>query len=75
MRLDIVRMACLPRLEVEIDLEPRLLLATGIGDVDLDGAFAILASVAIRSAKERDQALAGFWVNLNPHSFPSPHCE
>jgi hypothetical protein len=32
-------------------------------------------SVAIRPAKERDQALAGFWVNLNPHSFPSPHCE
>jgi hypothetical protein len=47
-----VRVARLPRLQVQIDLEPRLLVAERIRDLDDDGPFAICVGLAFDSPQE-----------------------
>jgi hypothetical protein len=51
MRFD-VRAARLPRLQVQIDLEPRLLFAERVRDLDEDGPVAIRLGLAIDSPQE-----------------------
>jgi hypothetical protein len=51
MRFD-VRMARLPRLQVQIDFESRLLVAERVRDLDDDGPFAIGVGHAIDSPQE-----------------------
>ena len=47
-----VRVARLPRLQVQIDLEPRLLFAERVRDLDEDGPVAIRLGLAIDSPQE-----------------------
>ena len=47
-----VRAARLPRLQVQIDLEPRLLFAERVRDLDEDGPVAIRLGLAIDSPQE-----------------------
>ena len=47
-----VRAARLPRLQVQIDLEPRLLFAERVRDLDEDGPVAIRVGLAIDSPQE-----------------------
>lgn len=51
MRFD-VRVARLPRLQVQIDLEARLLVAERVRDLDEDGTVAVGAGLAIDSPQE-----------------------
>ena len=51
MRFDI-RVARLPRLQVQIDLEPRLLVAERVRDLDDDGPVAICVGLAFDSPQE-----------------------
>ena len=51
MRFD-VRVARLPRLQVQIDLEPRLLVAERVRDLDDDGPVAICVGLAFDSPQE-----------------------
>jgi len=71
MRLD-VWVARLPGLEVEVDLEARLLLAGGVRDLDDEGAVVLCPNFAVGSPQELQQLLSGFWIYLNFH-FP-PYC-
>ncbi len=65
MSLDI-RVACLPRLQVEIDLQPCLVIG-GVRDLDDDGSVAVGAGFAVCAPQELEQFLTSVWVNLNPH--------
>jgi len=65
-----VRVARLPRLEVEIDLEARLLLAEGVRDLDEDGPVAVRVGLAFDSPQELEELLTCIWVHLNPQSVP-----
>jgi len=72
MRFDI-RMARLPRLQVQVDLEPRLLLADGVRDLDKDGTVAIRTGLAFDSPQELEELLTCIWVHLNPQSVACAH--
>ena len=65
MSLD-VRVAGLPGLQVEIDLQTRLVVGS-VRDLDDDGSVAIGAGFTICAPEELEQLLAGIWVNLDPH--------
>ena len=69
MRFD-VGAARLPRLQVQIDLEPRLLFAERVRDLDEDGPVAIRLGLAIDSPQELEKLLTCIWVHLNPQSVP-----
>ena len=71
MRFD-VRPAGLPGLQVQVDLEPRLVVAERVRDLDDDGLVAIRAGLAIDSPQELEELLLGRWVHLNPHG--PPYC-
>jgi len=71
MRFD-VRPAGLPRLQVQVDLEPRLILTVSVRDLDEDGAVAIRAGLTICTPQELEELLLGLWVHLNPHG--PPYC-
>ena len=69
MRFD-VRVARLPRLQVQIDLEPRLLFAERVRDLDEDGPVAIRLGLAIDSPQELEELFTCIWVHLDPQSVP-----
>jgi hypothetical protein len=69
MRFD-VRVARLPRLEIEVDLEARLLLAQGVRDLDEDSPVAVRVGLAFDSPQELEELLTCIWVHLNPQSDP-----
>jgi len=69
MRFD-VRVARLPGLQVQVDLEPRLLLARGARDLDEDGTVAFRAGLAFDSPQELEELLTCIWVHLDPQSSP-----
>jgi hypothetical protein len=68
-----VGMARLPGLQVEVDLEPRLLFAEGLRDLDEDGRVAVRAGLAFDSPQELEELLTCIWVHLDPQSVPVPH--
>lgn len=71
MRFD-VRPAGLPGLQVQVDLEPSLIFAVRVRDLDEDGRVAIRASLTICAPQELEELLLGLWVHLNPHG--PPYC-
>ena len=69
MRLD-VRAAGLPGLEIEVDLEARLILAEGVRDLDDNSPVFLDMGLALGAPQELQELLAGFWVHLYPHVPP-----
>ena len=61
MRFD-VRVAGLPCLQIQVDLEPRLLVAERVRDLDDDGSVAIRVGLAFDTPQELEQLLTGIWV-------------
>ena len=71
MRFD-VGVAGLPRLDVQLDLEPRLLLAVRVRDLDDHAPVVLDTGNAVGTPQELQELLAGFWVYLYPQC--SPYC-
>jgi hypothetical protein len=69
MRFD-VRMARLPRLQVQVDLEARLLLPERVGDLDEDRVGTVRMGLAFHSPQELEELLTCIWVHLDPQSVP-----
>ena len=69
MRFD-VRAARLPCLQIQIDLQPRLLFAERVRDLDEDGPVAIRLGLAIDSPQELEELFTCIWVHLDPQSVP-----
>ena len=65
-----VRVARLPGLQVQIDLEARLLLTQRVRDLDEEGAVAVRAGLAIDSPQELEELLTCSWVHLDPQTVP-----
>jgi hypothetical protein len=65
-----VRVARLPGLHVQVDLEPRLLLADRVRDLDQDRVVTVRMSVAFNSPQELEELLTCIWVHLNPQAVP-----
>lgn len=59
--------ARLPGLEIEVDLEPRLLLAERSRNRDDNRVVALDRDLAVGSPQEIDEILPGFGWDLNPH--------
>jgi hypothetical protein len=70
MRFD-VRVARLPRLQVQVDLEPRLLVADRVRDLDQDGVSPVRVGLAFHSPQELEKLLTCIWVHLNPQAVPA----
>jgi len=66
-----VRVARLPRLQVQVDLEPRLLFADRVRDRDLDRVVTVRVRVAFHSPQELEKLLTCIWVHLNPQAVPA----
>jgi len=66
-----VRVARLPGLQVQVDLEPRLLFSERVRDLDKEGTVAIRAGLAFDSPQELEELLTCIWVHLNPQSSPA----
>jgi acetyl-CoA carboxylase carboxyltransferase component len=68
-RLD-VGAARLPGLQVEVDLEARLLLAEGVRDLDDHAPVLLDTGLTVGAPQELQELLTGFWVHLYPHVPP-----
>jgi acetyl-CoA carboxylase carboxyltransferase component len=68
-RLDIGA-AGLPGLQVEVDLEARLLLAEGVRDLDDHAPVVLDTGLTVGAPQELQELLTGFWVHLYPHVPP-----
>lgn len=66
MRVDL-GMAGLPRLEIEVDFHPRLLVAVRGGDFDDYCRVAVSLGPAIGAPQELEEILARFGWYLDPH--------
>jgi hypothetical protein len=66
-----VRVARLPGLQVQVDLESRLLVAECVRDLDLDRVVTVRMSVAFHSPQELEKLLTCIWVHLNPQAVPA----
>ena len=65
-----VRVARLPGLQVQVDLEACLFLAQGVGNLDEDRVGAVRMRVAFHSPQELQELLTCIWVHLDPQSVP-----
>ena len=61
-----VRVARLPGLQVQVDLEPRLLVTQGVRDLDDEGTVAIRAGLTFDSPQELEELFTCIWVHLDP---------
>ena len=68
-----VRVARLPGLQVQVDLEPRLLVTQGVRDLDDEGTVAIRAGLTFDSPQELEELFTCIWVHLDPQSVACPH--
>ena len=68
-----VRVARLPGLQIQVDLEPRLLFTQGVRDLDEDCTVAVRAGLAFDSPQELEELLTCIWVHLDPQSVACAH--
>jgi len=66
--------ARLPGLDVQVDLQARLLLAQRVRDLDDHGLVAVSSGLAICAPQELEELLLCLWVHLDPHGPPFLHC-
>jgi hypothetical protein len=63
--------ARLPRLQVQVDLEPRLLVADRVRDVHEHCVIPIRVGLTFHSPQELEKLLTCIWVHLNPQAVPA----
>ena len=68
-----VGVAGLPRLDVQLDLEPSLFFAVRVRDLDDHAPVVLDTGNAVGTPQELQELLAGFWVYLYPQCSPYAH--